>query len=112
MVAIYIPSQVSERSLCKVRQAGWELYPVDRIPPPHYGTAVQFKDQYTKLHIFNMTKFQEVIYLDADTLAMRNFDELWHLPSEFAAVSSTHLRDLVSEHDLNIMLPGSGYIPR
>jgi len=86
MVLIYIPQQVNQKSLCQVKNAGWKLMPVERIEPPHQGTADQFRDQYTKMHVFNLTKYEEIIYVDADTLALNNFDELWGLPTKFAAV--------------------------
>jgi len=85
-IVLYIPGYVLPRILCEVEAAGWELRAVDRIAPPKDGTADQFRDQYTKLHIFNMTDLDALIYLDADTIATRNIDELWQLPTRFAAV--------------------------
>lgn len=40
---------------------------------PHY------EKQYTKLHIFRLTEYEKVVYLDADTIAMRHFDHLFTL---------------------------------
>lgn len=39
----------------------------------------------TKLHVWNLTRFQKVVYLDADTLVVANIDELFTLPCSFAA---------------------------
>ena len=86
-IVIYIPGHVAPRVLCEVKASGWELRPVDRIPPPKEGTADQFRDQYTKLKLFSMTDLEALIYLDADTIVLRNFDELWQMPTRFAAVS-------------------------
>ena len=58
--------------------------------PPHRGngTHLTFVDQYTKLTIWTLDKIgiKTAVYLDADTIVRRNFDELWNLPFEFGAV--------------------------
>ena len=87
-IVIYIPGYVAPRVLCEVKAAGWELRPVERIEPPKEGAADQFRDQYTKLRLFDMLDLESLIYLDADTIVTRNFDELWQLPTTFAAVRS------------------------
>ena len=89
-VLIYLPDRVSNRTLCFVKEAGWELHPVTLIPPPHQGKGIHhtFVDQYTKLTIWTLDKIgiKTAVYLDADTIVRRNFDELWNLPFEFGAV--------------------------
>lgn len=89
-ILMYIPSQVSEHALCIVRSAGWELHPVARIAPPHEGHGVgsRFEDQYTKLNLWGLDRLGigSAVYLDADTLVRKPFDELFDLPFEFAAV--------------------------
>ncbi|KAI0038119.1 glycosyltransferase family 8 protein [Auriscalpium vulgare] len=89
-ILLYIPGRLSERSLCIVRAVGWEPHPVAYIPPPHAGKGVhwRFVDQYTKLNMWTLDTLgiDRVVYLDADTLVLRNFDELFQLPFTFAAV--------------------------
>lgn len=67
---------------------------VERIPPPSWATktAVRFFDQYTKLLLWNMTQFDAIVYLDADTIVMNDLKHLHELVSnprqthfEFAA---------------------------
>jgi inositol phosphorylceramide glucuronosyltransferase 1 len=85
LVCLYIPGQVSSEVLSSVGKAGWELIEVERIVPPH-PPSDQYRDQFTKLRIWDLTQFEAVFYMDGDTLVLRNFDELWGTPSEFGAV--------------------------
>ncbi|KAH8813622.1 nucleotide-diphospho-sugar transferase [Flagelloscypha sp. PMI_526] len=88
-IVAYIPSQVSEAALCMVRSQGWETLPVARIAPPRGGHHIHFTfvDQYTKLRLWQFEELgiQSLVYLDADTLVIRPFDELFELPFSFAA---------------------------
>ena len=74
-----------------VKTAGWELYHVTLIPPPHRGEGIHhtFVDQYTKLSIQALEQIgiETVAYLDADSIVCRNFDELWNLPFELSEPS-------------------------
>lgn len=90
MVVLYLPERISSRSRCQLHSVGWELRPIDRVPPPNAGKGVarRFLDQYTKLHIWSLDQIgiKTVIYIDGDTVVRRNFDELWSLPFNFGAV--------------------------
>lgn len=89
-ILMYLPSQVSSTSLCIARSAGWELHAVPFIPPPRQGQGIgeRFGDQYTKLNLWGLDSIgvQSLVYLDADTLVRKKFDELFKLPFDFAAV--------------------------
>lgn len=69
-------------------------YVVPLIPPPHGGEGIhpRFRDQYTKLSIWKLDTMgiMSAIYLDADTLVRRNFDELFDSPFSFAAVPDVY----------------------
>ncbi|KAJ7133477.1 glycosyltransferase family 8 protein [Mycena epipterygia] len=90
----YLESQVSEKALCVTRAVGWETYAVPLIPPPHDGQGIhpRFRDQYTKLNIWKLDEMgiDSAVYLDADTLVRRNFDELFDSPFNFAAVPDVY----------------------
>ncbi|KAJ7769138.1 glycosyltransferase family 8 protein [Mycena maculata] len=90
----YLGNKVSDKALCIVRTIGWEPYPVPRIPPPDGGKGIfwRFVDQYTKLNVWTLDKMgiDSAVYLDADTLVRRNFDELFDIPFNFAAVPDVY----------------------
>jgi len=90
----YLETHVSARGLCVARAVGWDPVPVPRIPPPHNGNGIhkRFRDQYTKLNIWSFDRMgiSTLVYLDADTLVRRNFDELFHTPFNFAAVQDVY----------------------
>ncbi|KAI0063801.1 nucleotide-diphospho-sugar transferase [Artomyces pyxidatus] len=89
-ILLYIPGRLSERSMCIARAVGWELHAVPFIPPPHDGKGIHYRfvDQYTKLNLWKLDQLgiERAVYLDADTLVLRNFDELFDIPFAFAAV--------------------------
>jgi len=97
LILLYLPDQISEASLCLATSSGFEARPVSRISPPHNGTGVHphFVDQFTKLSLWTMDQIgiKSLVYLDADTLVRRNFDELFSLPFNFGAVPDVYLDD-------------------
>ncbi|KAJ6527178.1 glycosyltransferase family 8 protein [Mycena capillaripes] len=90
----YLEKKVSEKALCIVRATGWEPYAVKFIPSPHGGKGIhpRFMDQYTKLNIWKLDQMgvDSAVYLDADTLVRRNFDELFDSPFNFAATPDVY----------------------
>ena len=62
---------------------------VREVPKISGGTAGDNDDKfmfdnwvtYTKLHIFNLTEFDKVIYLDADCIVLENIDDAFNFPS-------------------------------
>lgn len=94
-ILLHVPGRLSPRALCIVRAAGWEPLEVELIPPPRGGAGIghRFVDQYTKLQLWSLDTVlgvRRVVYLDADTLVRRNFDELFDLPFPFAAVPDVY----------------------
>jgi hypothetical protein len=59
----------------KLQKAGWgSLITLERIPPRHEGRELyaRFKDQFLKLHLWNMTAYKWVFYMDSDILILRS----------------------------------------
>ncbi|KAI0919068.1 hypothetical protein AcV5_002081 [Taiwanofungus camphoratus] len=90
---LYIPDKVSTEALCIAAASGFMPYAVTRIPPPHSGVHRHFLDQYSKLQLWTLDTIgvKSLVYLDADTLAHRNFDELFSSPFNFGAVPDVYL---------------------
>jgi glycogenin glucosyltransferase len=88
-ILMYLPERISNKSLCLAQAAGWELFPVHFIAPPKNGkdTLTHYRDQYTKLNLWTLDTFgiKSLVYLDADTIVRKNFDELFTLPYTFGA---------------------------
>lgn len=43
----------------------------------------RFRNQYSKLHIFNMIEYGTIVYMDTDVYVLRPAYELFQLPPEF-----------------------------
>ncbi|KAI0338684.1 nucleotide-diphospho-sugar transferase, partial [Trametopsis cervina] len=89
LIVLYFPSAISPSALCLATASGFEPVPVTRIAPPNDGNGMNahFADVFTKLSLWGLDtmRVESLVYLDADTLVVRNFDELFHLPYAFAA---------------------------
>jgi glycogenin glucosyltransferase len=65
-----------------LREVGWQRCVVHRIVPLD-ETSIQmyeprFLDQFTKLHLWSMTMYETLVYLDSDTLTLRSIRHLLH----------------------------------
>ena len=91
----YLPEHISLDALCIATATGFIPHPVSRIAPPHNGegTNKRFLDAYSKLNLWTLADagFTAVVHLDADTLVLRNFDELFSLPYRFGAVPDVYV---------------------
>lgn len=60
----------------------------------------------TKLHIFRLTQFQKIIFLDADVLPIRPLSHLFNLPHEFSAAPDVGWPDIFNSGVL-VVSPGN-----
>ena len=67
---------VSKETKEVLESDGWIVHQVGNIKNP-YEDTVYFSGVYSKLHIWNMTDYERVIYLDSDTLVVSNIDHLF-----------------------------------
>ena len=74
----------------------------------------------TKLHVWNLTQYRKIVYLDADTLVMENIDELFSITGPFAAAPDIFPPDKFnaavmviepSENTFQAMIAGVGILP-
>ncbi|KAL6776672.1 PGSIP6 [Auxenochlorella protothecoides x Auxenochlorella symbiontica] len=84
LVAVVVGSHVSDLSKNVLRKDGWIVHEVDAVQNPGLWTGTasgsfppRFWAVYTKLLVFNLTQYERVVYLDADTIALRNLDALF-----------------------------------
>ena len=60
--------------------AGWRFCQVERIPPrDEERTFKNFKDQFTKLIVWKMVEYENVLYLDSDTICVDNIDFMFNV---------------------------------
>ena len=59
---------------------GWQRCVVDRISPLNEAATqsreYRFLDQFTKLHLWGMTMYETLVYLDSDTITLRSIGHL------------------------------------
>src|SRR5258708_15860536 len=60
----------------------------------------------TKLHIFRLTQFQKIIFLDADVLPIRPLSHLFNIPHEFSAAPDVGWPDIFNSGVL-VVSPGN-----
>ncbi|KAL1919202.1 uncharacterized protein VTP21DRAFT_2584 [Calcarisporiella thermophila] len=65
--------------ICRLKSVGWKLHSVDEIDLPESGVKDAFRDNFLKLHLWNFTEFDALVYLDADTIVRDNIQELFRL---------------------------------
>jgi hypothetical protein len=88
-LVVVVAGDISNHNLATLAADGWRIYRTEAIQNPSlwtqnggHGFPQRFWGVYTKLMIFNLTnssqsKYRRVVYLDADTVAARNIDELF-----------------------------------
>ncbi|KAL0876424.1 hypothetical protein Bca101_026129 [Brassica carinata] len=83
MVAL-VSDGVSDYSKKLLKADGWKVEKISLLANPNQVHPTRFWGVYTKLKIFNMTDYNKVVYLDADTIVVKNIDDLFKC-SKFCA---------------------------
>lgn len=86
MVVMATPD-VSPRARARLVEQGWLIRDVEELRNESCQTVPlfpRFVHSYVKLRAWQLTEFDKVVLLDADTLVLQNVDELFERP-EFAA---------------------------
>ena len=76
---------ISNQNKCLLISAGWKLVEVERIEPIKFSTYHHYDDQFMKLQFARMVEYDKILYLDSDCLILQNVDELYYVPTDFAA---------------------------
>ncbi|KAJ0261162.1 Inositol phosphorylceramide glucuronosyltransferase 1 [Hirschfeldia incana] len=83
MVAL-VSDGVSDYSKKLLKADGWKVEKISLLANPNQVHPTRFWGVYTKLKIFNMTDYKKVVYLDADTIVVKNIEDLFKC-SKFCA---------------------------
>ena len=60
-----------------INKSGWKICQVNKIPArDEQNTYPRFRDQFTKLILWNMTEYKSVVYFDSDTFVINNIVSL------------------------------------
>jgi alpha-N-acetylglucosamine transferase len=115
MVMLYT-SRLRNSSVQKLEDAQWRLMRVTSIDFPQ-SQNVQPKHQrylkmFSKLHVFNLTQYASVLYIDSDALVIsslldiitHNVIRLRTLGLNLAWAADVQYKDLHSEHNAGVML--------
>ena len=90
-----VTADVSTKARARLRAQGWELVDVDPIENPSADTVrlyPRFAKTFTKLRAFGLANTSKIVLLDADTVVLRNIDDLFERPG-FAAAPDFFLPD-------------------
>lgn len=92
---IMVTPDVPENARAKLRDEGWTIHAVEPVANPNSEKQqmfARFANTFTKLRVWELTDFDKIVYLDADTLVLQNIDELFDRPA-FAAAPDFLLPD-------------------
>jgi glycogenin len=92
---LLVTPDVSEASRSLLASQGWILREVKPIPNPHPERGLlfaRFGNVFTKLHVWRLSEYERVVFLDADTIVVQNVDELFERP-DFAAAPDFFVPD-------------------
>ena len=84
-MVVIVAGNVSDADINTIKADGWKVYKTDTIANPGRwtqqpngrGFPSRFWGVYTKLALWNLTDYDTIVYLDADTVVSRNIDELF-----------------------------------
>lgn len=92
---VMVTEDVSETACDALRAEGWLtrlVAPIENPNPKAQQMFERFASTFTKLRVWEQVDYDKIVYLDADTIVLRNIDELFDRPS-FAAAPDFFLPD-------------------
>lgn len=76
-MVVLVSDGVSDYSKKLLQADGWIVDHISLLANPNQVRPTRFWGVYTKLKIFNMTKYRKVVYLDADTIVVQSIEDLF-----------------------------------
>lgn len=86
---------VPRAAVALLANEGWRIRPIAPIENPNPKTALlyrRFAGTFTKLRAFELEELDKIVFMDADTIALQNIDDLFERPA-FAAAPDFFLPD-------------------
>uniref|UniRef100_A0A1J3FEJ8 Hexosyltransferase n=1 Tax=Noccaea caerulescens TaxID=107243 RepID=A0A1J3FEJ8_NOCCA len=83
-MVVLVSDGVSDYSKKLLKADKWKVEKISLLANPNQAHPKRFWGVYTKLKIFNMTDYKKVVYLDADTIVVKNIEDLFKC-SKFCA---------------------------
>ncbi|KAL5701928.1 Inositol phosphorylceramide glucuronosyltransferase 1 [Ranunculus cassubicifolius] len=77
-MVVLVSDGVSDFAKKLLQADGWIIEKISLLANPNQIRPARFWGVYTKLKIFNMVKYKKVVYLDADTIVLKNIDDLFN----------------------------------
>ncbi|KAM7251356.1 hypothetical protein ACFE04_023239 [Oxalis oulophora] len=76
-MVVLVSDGVSDYAKSLLKADGWIVEKISLLANPNEVRPKRFWGVYTKLKIFNMTNYNKVVYLDADTIVVKNIEDLF-----------------------------------
>lgn len=83
-----VTADVDGKARARLTAQGWILREIEPIANPLEKDALlyaRFAATFTKLRAFDLAEFDKIVFVDADTVVLRNVDELFERPAIAAA---------------------------
>ncbi|XP_057961461.1 inositol phosphorylceramide glucuronosyltransferase 1 isoform X2 [Malania oleifera] len=74
---VLVSDGVSKYAAKLLEADGWIVEHISLLANPNQVRPKRFWGVYTKLKIFNLTKYKKVVYLDADTIVVKSIEDLF-----------------------------------
>lgn len=87
-MVVMVTPDVTPRTRARLSQQGWWIRDIEELRGPDAGAPPlfpRFVHAFVKLRAWQLTEFDKVVLLDADTLLLHNVDELFERPDLSAA---------------------------
>ncbi|KAL5770526.1 hypothetical protein ACOSP7_014680 [Xanthoceras sorbifolium] len=83
-MVVLVSDGVSHHAKKLLQADGWKIEEISLLANPNQVRPKRFWGVYTKLKIFNLINYKKVVYLDADTIVVKNIEDLFKC-SKFCA---------------------------
>ncbi|KAL3420064.1 hypothetical protein PVAG01_08563 [Phlyctema vagabunda] len=80
-VVILVTQDVVKRKIERLRGDGADVRVVQKLYLDWAPTRKAWQDVLTKLHLFDLTEYEKVLFLDSDTLLTRRMDDIFFDPA-------------------------------